>query len=105
MHEMRQRRTKPPQQERDTDRHAQLLDPPGQQNRLDARRNELRMAGDRREAQTLADGGQRPEELPYLRLVTPAAPAEQRPGDYDERVAQYRAYRYGSSPCRGESCH
>src|SRR5216684_4461379 len=105
MHEMRQRRPQPPQQERYAYGHPQLLNPAGQQNRLDARRNELRMARDRREAQTLAEGGQCPEELRHVRFVTGTPPAEYVRVDDDERVAHAAASLYASTVSRADSSH
>ena len=58
-----------------------------QRDRLDSRRHELGAARDRGEAQAVADGGERAEQILDVRLVAGALPAEHVGVDHDERIA------------------
>jgi hypothetical protein len=87
MDEMRERRTQAAQQERHADCHAELLDSRRQLDRLDTRRHELRAAGDRSEAEALADRGQRAQQILDVRLVARPAATQDVGVDHDERIA------------------
>ena len=73
---MGERRTQPTQQPRHADRHAQLLRPSAQDDRLDAVRDEGRVPGDRGNPEALGNAGQRPQQLTHICLVARAATAE-----------------------------
>ena len=87
MHEVRERRPEPAQEQRHANGHAQLLDAAGELDRLDPRRDELGPPRDRREAKSVADGRQRAQKILDVRLVARALPAEHVGVDHDERIA------------------
>ncbi len=91
VHEVRERRTKPAQEERHTHGHTQLLDARRQRDRLDTRRHELGAPRDRGKAQAAAGRGQRAEQVLDVRLVARALPAEHVGVDDDERLAHAAA--------------
>ena len=85
--EVRERRAEAAEEPRHAQGHPQLLHAGGQVHRLDPVGHEVGSPGDRGEAEPLAGGRQRAQELAHVRLVPGAVAPEHVGVDHDERIA------------------
>ena len=90
---MRERRPQPAEHQRHAHRHAQLLQARRQPDRLDAVRDEFRVARDGREAKSVSGAGQRAQQLLDVRLVARSVASEHIRIDNHERIAHPAASR------------